>query len=247
MTAHRLSKKLHRLAYFGSVLACFLLGWPFLWLFARNPRKYYRQIVFLRKWISLAGMYGVGIRLKVEIEQPIDWRRQYVICPNHTSILDITAVNGLCPVPFSFMGKIELLKNPVTRIFFRTVDIPVDRGNRVSAFRAFERAKSLLGEGRSVAIFPEGKIDDGFPPRLHPFKSGAFRLATETGTAILPVVIQDAWKILWDDGRKFGSRPGVIHVKVLAPIETDNLDTAAFEMLEEKVYDRMKRAWEVRN
>jgi len=240
-------RKLHRLAYFGSVFFYFLLGWPLLWLFARSPRRHYRRIVFLRKWISLAGLYSVGVRLRIEFEGGIDWRRRYVICPNHTSILDITAVNRLCPVPFSFLGKMELLRNPVTAIFFRTVDIPVKRESRISAFRAFERAKDLLREGRSVVIFPEGKIDNGFPPMLHPFKSGAFRLATETGTAILPVVIQDAWKILWDDGRRFGSRPGVIHVKVLAPIETDNLDAAAFEMLEENVHDKMKRAWEIYN
>jgi len=240
-------RKIHRLAYLASVFFYFLLGYPLLRFYARDPRRYYRRIVFLRKWISLAGLYSVGIRLKVEFEQPIDWRRHYVICPNHTSILDITAVNRTCPVPFSFMGKMELLKNPVTCIFFRTIDIPVNRESRISAFRAFERAKNLLREGRSVVVFPEGKIDDDFPPRLHPFKSGAFRLATETGTPILPVVIQDAWKILWDDGRTFGSRPGIIHVKVLAPIETADLDAAAFEALEEDVHNRMKQDWDMRN
>ncbi len=201
----------------------------------------------MRKWISLAGLYSVGIRIKVEFEKPIDWGQNYVICPNHTSILDITAINYLCPVPFSFMGKIELLKNPVTRIFFKTIDIPVKRESRISSFKAFKRAQDLLREGKTVVIFPEGKIDDDYPPKLHPFKSGAFRLATETHIPILPVVIQDVWKIMWDDGIKHGSRPGVIHIKVLAPIETGNLDTASFNALEDNVYNKMKYAWDVYN
>jgi len=243
----RIFRKLHRIAYLASVLFYFLLGWPLLWFWARHPHRHYRRIVFMRKWISLAGLYSVGIRLKIAFERPIDWSRHYVICPNHTSILDITAINRLCPVPFSFLGKTELLKNPVTRVFFKTIDIPVDRKSRVSSFRAFARARDLLLNGKSVVIFPEGRIDDDFPPKLHPFKSGAFRLATETGTPILPVAIQDAWKVLWNDGRTFGSRPGIIHVRVLAPIETADLDAAAFETLEEEVHNSMKQAWDVRN
>src|SRR5690606_1849063 len=133
-------RKLHLIAYCTSVLFYFALGYPLLYFYARKPHKYYRQIVFMRKWISLAGLYSVGIRIKVEFEKPIDWGQNYVICPNHTSILDITAINYLCPVPFSFMGKIELLKNPVTRIFFKTIDIPVKRESRISSFKAFKRA-----------------------------------------------------------------------------------------------------------
>ncbi|GHE23678.1 hypothetical protein GCM10017764_06460 [Sphingobacterium griseoflavum] len=145
------------------------------------------------------------------------------------------------------MGKVELLDNPVTRIFFETVDIPVKRDSKVSAFKAYKRALELLAEEKSLVIFPEGKIDDNFPPTLHPFKSGAFRLATEHNIPILPVIIQNAWEVFWDDGRKFGTKPGVIQVTVLAPIDTQDYGKENAEQLETTVYGKMKDAWDLYN
>ncbi|SFT13464.1 lysophospholipid acyltransferase family protein [Sphingobacterium wenxiniae] len=240
-------RRLHLIAYFTAILFYFLLGYPFLLFYARNPTKYYNQLVKMRRWISLAGFYTVGFRIKIEYEQAIDWNRNYIICPNHTSILDITVINNLCPSSFSFMGKIELLKNPVTRIFFKTIDIAVKRDSKVSSFKAYKNGSALVQQGKSLVIFPEGKIDDQYPPTLHRFKSGAFRIATENNIALLPVVIQDAWKVLWDDGLKSGSKPGTIHVKVLAPIQTNGLDTAAIDFLETDVYNKMKDAWDIYN
>lgn len=243
----RFLRKIHLYAYFASVLFFFILGYPFLYFYARNPETYYQKLVTFRRWISLAGIYAVGIRIRVEYETPVDWSKNYVLCANHTSFLDITILNYLCKSPFSFLGKIELLKNPVTRIFFQTIDIPLKRDSKISAFRAYKKATHLLQEGKSLAIFPEGRIDDDYPPVLHQFKSGAFRMAYEKQTPILPIVIQDAWQILWDNGKSYGAKPGVIHVKVLTPISPDAEGGAAFSSLEAEVYHKMKEAWNICN
>ena len=145
------------------------------------------------------------------------------------------------------MGKKKLLSNPVTRIFFKTIDIPVKRDSKISSFKAYKKAEALLKKNYSVVIFPEGKIDDGYPPVLHPFKSGAFRMATENKIPILPIVIQDAWKILWDDGKRFGSKPGTIHVRILAPIEINEYLANDNSTLENTVYNRMKSVWNQHN
>lgn len=236
-------RKTHTALYLFTVFFIFILFSPFLYFFTRNPNKYYNQIVFCRKCISVIATYSVGFRFKIDYETSIDWSKNYVICPNHTSILDITALTFLCPQPFSFIGKIELLKNPVTRAFFKSIDITVDRSSRISAFKAFKQADNLLKEKKSIVIFPEGKIDSEFPPRLHPFKSGSFRLAIDNKVQILPVVILDAWKLLWDSGQKFGSRPGIIHIKVLEPIDTNNLTEQEFDTLQDKVFTKMKEYW----
>ncbi|NGM64748.1 lysophospholipid acyltransferase family protein [Sphingobacterium sp. SGR-19] len=240
-------RRIHLYAYFASVLFFFSLGYPLLFYYARNPKKHYRKLVSFRRWISLAGIYAVGIRVRVTYETPIDWSQNYVLCANHTSFLDITILNYLCKSPFSFMGKIELLKNPVTRIFFQTIDIPVKRDSKVSAFKAYKRALEFLQDGKSLAIFPEGRIDNVYPPVLHRFKSGAFRIACENRTPILPIVIQDAWQVLWDDGKTYGSKPGVIHVKVLAPIAPNAEGGEAFSSLEAEVYHKMDEAWNICN
>lgn len=236
-------KKIHRLLYFISVLFFFSICFPFLYFLSKNPNKHYSSIVWFRKWISILSVHLVGIRFKIEYEEAIDWSKPYIICPNHTSILDITALTYLCPQEFSFIGKVELLKNPVTRIFFKSIDIPVNRQSKISAFKAFKRATELLHEGKSVVIFPEGKIDEEFPPILHKFKAGAFKMAIENNIPILPVVIHNAWEILWDDGGRFGSKPGVIKISVLKPITYDNSSSQKYDSIEIEVYEKMKKVW----
>src|SRR5690606_103557 len=127
-----------------------------------------------------------------------------------------------CPHEFSFMGKIELLQNPVTGIFFKSIDIPVDRKSKISSFKAFKKASTWLEKGKSVVIFPEGKIGDQYPPVLCKFKTGPFRLAAEKNIGIIPVVIHNAWELQWDDGSKYGSQPGTVNVQLCAPIYAEN-------------------------
>lgn len=243
----RLLRQFHRLWYLFCVLFFFILLFPILYPLSKQPVKYYGIIAKLRRFIALMGTTCSGIFFKVEFESEIDWSKPYIICPNHTSILDITTICFLCPQAFSFMGKIELLKNPVTRIFFKSIDIVVDRKSKVSAFKAFKKADSLIKDGKSVVIFPEGKIDDEYPPRLHEFKSGSFKLAVDNQIPILPIVIQDAWKVLWDSGKQFGSRPGTVHVRVLSPIAISSLSENQFNEIQSFVYDKMNSHWCLEN
>src|SRR5690606_2866029 len=96
--------------------------------------------------------------------------------------------------------------------------------------RAFKRAQEYLLQGKSIAIFPEGGIDDNYPPQLQDFKNGGFKLAADLNIPILPIVIEDAWKIHWDDATKFGSKPGSVRVHVLEPLETAQLNLNADEL-----------------
>lgn len=196
----------------------------------------------LRRVIALFSSAAAGISYKVKADQPIDWSRNYIICANHTSNLDITALMKVCKSDFSFMGKDELLHNPVTGFFFRTIDIPVNRSSKISAYKAFKRAEGYLNEGKSIAIFPEGGISDEYPPKLQTFKNGLFKLAIDLNVSILPVIIEDAWKIHWDDGAKYGTKPGRVNVHVLKPIETAGLNLTA-EELHDMVYKLYKVNW----
>ncbi|MEJ5052852.1 lysophospholipid acyltransferase family protein [Sphingobacterium sp. MYb382] len=240
-------RKLHLYLYLTTVFLFFLLSYPLLYIVAKKPKKNYAKIAAIRKWISLPPLFIMGFRVKVTYEATIDWSQNYIICPNHSSILDVSILDKVCKQASSFMGKDSLLKNPVTRTFFKTIDIPVNRSSRVSAYKAYKKAEELLQEHRSLVIFPEGRIDEEFPPVLHPFKKGAFRLAKENNTLILPIVIHNAWELLWDDGLAYGSKPGTIHVTVLRPISPHRADKEEEEDLEKLVYNRMKYSWENHN
>ena len=142
------------------------------------------------------------------------------------------------------MGKEELLKNFAIGIFFRSVDIPVNRESKMSSFRAFKKATERLTGGTSVVIFPEGKIPDDYPPRLHEFKNGPFRLAIELKIPIIPVTSPDTWKIMWDTGIEKGSKPGICNIFVHQPIETSHLTIDDADALRDKVYNIINQKFE---
>lgn len=188
-----------------------------------------------RVW-GLVSSFCVGIRYKYQFEQPIDWSKTYIVCPNHTSNLDITALSILVKSNCCFMGKEELVDGLVTRLFFRTVDIPVNRESKIASFRAFKVAMERLGNGMTVIIFPEATIPDLYPPQLHSFKNGPFRMAIELKVPIIPVTSQNTWEIFWDDGSKYGSKPGVCDIFVHKPIETAHLTIDDADALRDEVH-----------
>lgn len=142
------------------------------------------------------------------------------------------------------MGKEELLKNYVTGIYFRSVDIPVNRESKISAFRAFKKAEESLKEGKTVVIFPEGMISNDYPPVLQEFKNGPFRLAIEQGVSILPVTIENNWNLMWDDGMKYGSSPGICDICVHAPIETLGMTSDDADELKSRVHQIISAKFE---
>ena len=135
------------------------------------------------------------------------------------------------------MGKEELKDGLVTGLFFRSSDIPVNRESNISSYRAFKKAAEKLQQGTSMIIFPEGKIADDYPPVLHPFKNGPFKLAIDLKIPIIPVHASNTWKMLWDDGTKYGTRPGICKIKVHKPIETQHLTMNDADGLRGRVFN----------
>ena len=192
---------------------------------------------WLRKADSFIISLLTGIFFLFDFEEPLEKNRTYIYCANHSSNYDIMIMCILARGRFHFMGKQELLDNPVLRIFFRTIDVPVNRDSKISAFRAFKRVGDNLGEGMSLIIFPEGKIDDHYPPRLTPFKNGPFRLAIEKNIPIVPVSLTDVWKKMWDDGARYGTRPGFCHIYVHRPVFTGDLNIDDADWLKDRIFD----------
>ncbi|WP_317132978.1 lysophospholipid acyltransferase family protein [Mucilaginibacter rubeus] len=231
-------RKVHVYLYVISVALGYFILWPFFYYFSRKPERYSTLNSFRRIW-GLVSSAFVGIFYRFEYEQPIDWSKPYIICPNHTSNLDISAMCILIKSNCCFMGKQELEEGLVTGLFFRTVDIPVNRDSKMSSFRAFKKASEKLQEGISLIIFPEGGISDHYPPQLGSFKNGPFRLAIELKIPIIPVASANTWQILWDTGTKHGSRPGLCKFKVHKPIETAHMNIDDADALRDRVFDVM--------
>lgn len=239
-------KQVHRV-YGIFIIATFsLLFYPFYYLAAQKP-KTYGLLNRLRKLKSRLCALFIGLAPRFTFEEALDKDQTYIYCANHTSNFDIMLLCILAKGRFHFMGKDELLKNPILGIFFKTIDIPVNRDSKMSAFRAFKKAGDNLENGMSLIIFPEGKIaDTHYPPKLIPFKNGPFRLAIEKGIPIVAVSLSNIWKRMWDDGQKYGSTPGICNIYVHKPVltadltinDSDELKDRIFELINTKLVDK---------
>ena len=233
-------KKVHVHCYRLGIAFFYMICYPYLFYLANNPKRY-PKIVKMRRLIAKISSGIAGIFYRFQYQEPIDWSKTYVVCPNHSSNIDISAMCAMIKGKCSFMGKEELTEGAVTSLFFRTIDVPVNRDSKMSSYRAFKKAAEKLNEGITMIIFPEGGIADDYPPKLQPFKNGPFRLAIESGVPIVPVTIIDAWQVLWDTGLKFGSKPGNCHIFVHKPIETKGINPNEADSLKDRVYDLIKQ------
>lgn len=239
MSMKTILKKVHIYFYVFSVALSYFLFWPFFKYCSLKPSRF-KTMNKLRGWWALISSAFAGIFYRFEYEQPIVWNKTYIVCPNHTSNLDISAMCVLVNNNCSFMGKQELEDGLVTGLFFRSIDIPVNRDSKMSAFRAFKKAEEKLKSGITMIIFPEGMISDTYPPQLNEFKNGPFRLAIELKIPILPVTSANTWEILWDTGTKYGSRPGICNFYIHKPIDTSHLTVNDADTLRDEVYELMK-------
>ncbi len=124
--------------------------------------------------------------------------QQYILCANHFSYLDIPAL-GLFPRPFKFVGKSQLSKIPLFGIMYNRIHVTVNRGNYKSRASSLVKARNEMSKGYNMGFFPEGGIVLNEFPKLESFKDGAFRLAVETQTPIIPITFLDNYRILPDD------------------------------------------------
>jgi 1-acyl-sn-glycerol-3-phosphate acyltransferase len=218
------------LVFFGSLV---LLYVPFRVLL-HKPKRYERAFRLKRAWAFFLH-WASGVPLRVDRRAPLP-KAPYVICCNHSSYLDIIQMYNVIPEYFLFMGKYELLRWPLFNIFFKDMNIAVNRGSRIDAAKAFRRAANALDQGTSLTLFPEGTIP-AFTPRMKPFKDGAFKLAIEKQVPIVPITFVDHWRLFGEPMEAFSrARPGLARTVVHPSISTVGMTEADLVALRDLVY-----------
>lgn len=199
-----------------------------------TPRRYEKAFRLKRAWAFFL-QWACGAPLRVERKAALP-EAPYIICCNHSSYLDIIQMYNVIPQYFLFMGKYELLRWPLFNIFFKGMNIAVNRGSHIEAAKAFRRAARALDRGTSLALFPEGTIP-ATTPRMKAFKDGAFKLAIEKQVPIVPITFLDHWRLFGEPTEFMSrSRPGISRAVVHAPIPTKGLTEADLVALRAQVF-----------
>lgn len=224
--------------YFAVVffLVLFLL-YPIFWILLLRKENYTR-VFKLKVFTSRIILFLDFIGLKRMNSLPELNDGPYVIVANHSSYLDIILMYRILPkTKFLFIGKSELLRWPIINIFFKKVDIAVNRDRRSSGMQSILRAKEELKNGWSIVIFPEGGIPVN-TPILNPFKNGAFKLAIDSEVPILPISIINNWQLFNVDPILTGlARPGMARVIVHNPVSTVGMDKKDLISLRQQVFE----------
>lgn len=218
------------------VAIVFFIMYPLFYYNTRKESRYHRVARLRKIWCDIGfvlGFYGY----KTEFEVPVDFSKTMVIVTNHSSYLDTPVICTMISGNYHFMGKVELLKHPVLKLFFQTIDVPVDRASKIAGYRALKKVEENIKKGMSLILYPEGTMTKN-PPHMGEFKTGAFKLAVDTQVAILPVTFLNNYKLMKGSGTKEGSRPGIMKAYFHAPIETKGLSSAEdIEALSKKVFE----------
>jgi 1-acyl-sn-glycerol-3-phosphate acyltransferase len=219
------------------VLLMILIG-PFVLL----PILIYKNgdsisFIFLKLW-ARAWLFFVGIQYKIYGQENIDPKKQYLYLFNHTSHVDAPLIPLSIHQEFRIIGKKELSKIPIFGLVLSKIVVWVDRNDPISRKISIDRLIKIIKTGKSVVMAPEGTRNDTNEPLL-PFKKGAFKIALETSTPIMPMAIIGA-KHLMQKGSIL-LKPGRIHVYFSKEILPDQfLSSNDIEGLTQKCYDRME-------
>lgn len=231
-------------------LANFVLGlivlFPFFFILLSNKKRFPLAFKLKKIWARwILWVPGIFIRVKREVSADT-LPQPAVYCANHASYLDISISYLLIPKYFVFMGKQELNKVPLFRIFFKEMNILVDRRSNMSSHRAFVRAGLEIDKGHSTFLYPEGGISSN--GKLQGFKNGAFKLAIEKQVPIIPITYLNNWKLLQNGGffKSFG-RPGISKIVIHKPISTIGMTENDLVSLRTRVYDVISKELEKYN
>jgi 1-acyl-sn-glycerol-3-phosphate acyltransferase len=140
-------------------------------------------------------MWLFGINVRTKGAEFIDPSKHYIYISNHASAFDIPAVVVGIPDDIRFILKKELTRIPIWGWALKYGHyITIDRGKARDARKSLEEAADRMRSGASVILFAEGtRTRDG---KLQPFKRGAFTLAVKAGIPIIPVTINNTFRIL---------------------------------------------------
>jgi 1-acyl-sn-glycerol-3-phosphate acyltransferase len=228
----RVVYKLYYALYFAISLIVF---YPFFKFFLSKESRFPRAFKLMRVYAFLWQLFAFA-PLKIEGKENIPKKGNFIICPNHSSFMDIPCLYLLFKNYFVFTGKKEIEKWPLFRVFYTSgMNILVDRKNPKGDVKAFKKMIQVLDKGYPLAMFPEGTISKK-TPALSDFKAGPFTLAIQKQVPILPITFVSNWKRLQRKGLWKGlAGPGFAHIIIHPPIHTETLNKSHVEELQEKV------------
>lgn len=175
----------------------------------------------------------MGINLLVKGKENIDTTKSYIIMGNHQSLFDVFIIPCSIPKPFVGVEASYHFDFPFWGwLIKKWGNIPINRSNHEKAIKGMQKAETILNNGLSIGILPEGHRT--LTGKIGGFKKGGFHLAKNTKADILPLGIS---KSLYDYKNKHSWKlnPQKITVTIGKPLTYNSYKDLSVDQLKEKV------------
>jgi len=201
------------------------------WLLGEPKSKIRDTIEFVIAEIPTVAMRIMNlwkVEYKYNITSKHKYNESFVIVANHISLID-TIFTAQLPYDKVYTWKHKWAYAPVFgQLCLMAGHITIDPTNTESKRQAIQKSKTYLSCGKSVIFYPEGTRNRKDPTELMPFKTGAFRVAHQTRTKILPVTIIGTQQAC----NGFVCDVGSIKIIIDDPIEVTDVETGILKVRE---------------
>ncbi|MBX2939220.1 MAG: 1-acyl-sn-glycerol-3-phosphate acyltransferase [Ferruginibacter sp.] len=217
----------------------FLLIFPFSMIAYLIPdpagQRYF--IIVSRVWM-LIWLPLVGCLVRVKGWQHFKKNTAYIVIFNHNALLDVPLSAPFVPGPNKTIAKDSFARVPLFGWFYSKGSVLVNRRSEQSRKKSFLEMKNVLQQGMHMCIYPEGTRNRTSEP-LKPFYDGAFKLAADSGHAILPCVIHGTREAM-PVHKTFFLLPHILRMEFMEPISPAG---QTIDSLKETAYIRMREMY----
>ncbi|MDZ7911377.1 MAG: lysophospholipid acyltransferase family protein [Rhodococcus sp. (in: high G+C Gram-positive bacteria)] len=151
------------------------------------------MLYWLFKYVLIGPVLWLFGRPTIEGQHHIPKKGPVILAGNHRAVVDSFFLVLMVRRRITFVAKSEYftgtgVKGAMQRWFFGGAgQVPIDRSGADASRAALDTATGILDKGGLWGIYPEGtRSPDGC---LYKGKTGAIRVALETGAPVIPVVV----------------------------------------------------------
>lgn len=198
-----------------------------------SPQKYNPWLQWLLRFMFKI----MFVKVYVDGLENIVPNKTYLYMANHVSLFDIPLLGGYIP---GYARGVEADRQHAWPLYGRAMsrlgNIPINRKNIFSSLNSIDKTASIITEGKSMIILPEGhRTMDG---ELREFKSFPFLLAKKVEVEIIPIGLSGLFTL--KNKNSWIINPNKLKIKFGKPIRVETIKEFTTKELRDKVRDEIK-------
>jgi 1-acyl-sn-glycerol-3-phosphate acyltransferase len=184
-------------------------------------------------WASCYTWFCPLWSVSISGRENVDRKKAYMMVCNHQSMLDIPIIYRVF-LHFKWVAKASLFRVPIIGWNLRLNRcIRIERSSGKSQREMLRQCVENIKNGSSIMIFPEGtRSRNG---ELRASKEGAFLIALQPKTDVLPIVLDNSYQALPEKGI-IPKRKQKVCLHILQPVPYETFKTMSVRQLSQHIH-----------